>query len=157
MASSLPPIPRLVFTVIEPISLVAGFLAAVLDPAAFIEQQVPRKDPAGLTDGAISVALQLGNLYLLLGFCGLAVFLSSSEVKVVRSYLFALWLGDIGHVAFSSYSLGADKLLRPAEWNAVAWGNIGFTIFLFTIRSLYFIGALGPDRGAVAQRRQKTA
>lgn len=109
---------------------VAGFLAAVLDPAAFIEQQVPQKDPAGLTDGAISVALQLGNLYLLLGFCGLAVFLSTSEVKVVRSYLFALWLGDIGHVAFSSYMLGADKLLRPVEWNAVTWGNIGFTVSL---------------------------
>jgi len=26
-------------------------------------------------------------------------------------------------------------------WNAVVWGNVAFTIFLFTTRSLYFLGA----------------
>lgn len=74
------------------------------------------------------VAWQLGNLYLLMAFMGLAILHTTSEAKVVKSYLFALWLGDIGHVGFSTYALGLEKLMKPLEWNAVTSGNIGFTV-----------------------------
>ncbi|PHH85893.1 hypothetical protein CDD83_11033 [Cordyceps sp. RAO-2017] len=146
MASSLPTVPRLVFTIVEPLSLVAGFLGAVGDPAWFAAEQVPQKVPPAVTPNGIVLALQLGNLYLLMALVGLAVLLTTSEVKVVRRYLFALWLGDIGHVLFSCRGLGMDRLMRPAEWNAMAWGNIVMTVWLFSMRSAYFLGVFGPDK-----------
>lgn len=74
------------------------------------------------------VACQLGNLYLLMAFMGLAILNTTSEAKVVRAYLFVLWLGDIGHVGFTVYGLGMDRIAEPLEWNAVTMGNITFTV-----------------------------
>ncbi|KAL6857993.1 hypothetical protein ACO1O0_005439 [Amphichorda felina] len=155
MASLLPPIPRLVFSVIEPISLVAGFCGAVIDPAWFISEQVPQTEPVRVNENSIVVAWQLGNLYLLMAFMGLAILHTTSEAKVVKGYLFALWLGDIGHVGFSTYALGLEKLMKPLEWNAVTSGNIGFTIFLFMMRSAYFLGLFGQDRAAVPTSKKR--
>ena len=31
-------------------------------------------------------------------------------------------------------------------WNPMAWGNIGVTLGLFSVRILYLFGALGQDR-----------
>lgn len=108
----------------------AGFLGAVNDPAWFVAEQVPQKlvPAAAVTENSIVLAWQLGNLYLLMAFVGLFVLNSTSEVKVVRSYLWALWLGDIGHVAFSCYGLGKERMMNPSEWNGMAWGNIVFTV-----------------------------
>ncbi|KJZ69616.1 hypothetical protein HIM_11004 [Hirsutella minnesotensis 3608] len=157
MASSLPTIPRVVFTIVEPLSLVAGFLGAVSDPAWFAAEQVPQQVPSAVTPNSLVLALQLGNLYLLMAFVGLAVLLTTSEVKVVRNYLVALWLGDIGHVAFSCHGLGAERLKRPSEWNAMAWGNIAMTLFLFVMRSAYLVGVFGPDKPQPAGASSKKA
>ncbi|KAH7304900.1 hypothetical protein B0I35DRAFT_484096 [Stachybotrys elegans] len=156
MAASLPIVPRLVFTIIEPLSLVAGFLGAVLDPVWFAEQQLPHDAPLTTSrNTAVTLALLLGNLYLLLAFIGLAVLTTTSEPVVVRAYLVALWLGDIGHVAFSMYSLGWEQAMDPAGWNSMAWGNIGFTVFLFTVRSLYFLGSFGPGAPAASAKPKR--
>ncbi|GJN81354.1 hypothetical protein PLIIFM63780_004887 [Purpureocillium lilacinum] len=154
MASSLPTLPRVTFTVIEPISLVAGFLGAVTDPAWFVAEQVPQKAPAPVTENSIVLAWQLGNLYLLMGLVGLAVLLSTSEVRVVRRYLAALWVGDVGHIAFSCYGLGRERMMDPAGWNAMAWGNIAMTLFLLSMRSAYFLGAFGPDKATVPRAKK---
>lgn len=108
----------------------AGFLGVVSDPAWFVAEQVPQTlvPAAPVTENSIVLAWQLGNLYLLMAFLGLFVLNSTSEVKVVRSYLWALWLGDIGHVAFSCYGLGSERMMNPSAWNAMAWGNIVFTV-----------------------------
>ncbi|KAF4466063.1 hypothetical protein FALBO_7076 [Fusarium albosuccineum] len=145
MASSLPSFPRVVFTIIEPISLVGGFLGAVTNPAWFIGEQVPQKHVPVTPESSIVVAWQLGNLYLLLAFIGLAVLSTTSENKVVRAYLVALWLGDVGHIGFSCYGLGWNRLMNPAGWNAMTWGNIGMTLFLLLTRTAYFTGLFGPD------------
>ncbi len=76
------------------------------------------------------MAQQLGNMYLLMCFVGLAVLTTTSEIKVVRSYLFALWLGDIGHLAFTCLALGKERSMQPLAWNAMTWGNVGFTVSL---------------------------
>ncbi|UNI24216.1 hypothetical protein JDV02_009982 [Purpureocillium takamizusanense] len=157
MASSLPTLPRVTFTIIEPISLVAGFLGAVTDPAWFVAEQVPQKVPDPVTENSIVLAWQLGNLYLLLGLVGLAILTSTSEVRVVRRYLAALWVGDVGHIAFSCYGLGRDRMMNPAGWNAMAWGNIAMTLFLLTMRSAYFLGAFGPDNIKATVARAKKA
>ncbi|KAF4339272.1 hypothetical protein FBEOM_6808 [Fusarium beomiforme] len=147
MASSLPTFPRIVFTVVEPISLVAGFVGAVIDPAWFIGEQSPQKNDVDASHNSIIIAWQLGNLYLLLAFIGIAVLSTTTENRVVRAYLVALWLGDVGHVGFSSYGLGWHKLSSPSQWNAVTWGNIAMTLFLLFTRTAYLTGFFGPDHG----------
>lgn len=107
---------------------IAGFLGAISDPAWFVAEQVPQKEPIHVTENSIVLAWQLGNLYLLLGFIGLSIFWSTSEVKVVRSYLVALWLGDVGHIFFSCYGLGWDRIRVPSEWNSMFWGNVVTTV-----------------------------
>lgn len=159
MASSLPSVPRVVFTVVESLSLVAGFAGAVSHPAWFMAEQVPQQAPQtqAVSEASIVVARQLGNLYLLMAFVGLAALCTTSEVKVVRSYLVALWLGDIGHMAFCCHALGPKRIVNPSEWNAMAWGNIAMTAFLFAMRSAYFLGVFGPDKPAVARANKKSA
>ncbi|EKJ72071.1 hypothetical protein NXS19_005492 [Fusarium pseudograminearum] len=145
MASSLPTFPRVVFTIIEPISLVAGFVGAVIDPAWFMNEQVPQSNVINPSGNSIMVTWQLGNLYLLLGFLGIAILSTTNEISVVRAYLIALWLGDIGHVGFSYYGLGWDMSMSLMKWNAVTWGNIAMTLFLFFTRTAYFTGLFGTD------------
>lgn len=98
------------------------------NPAWFIAEQVPQTESATVNENSVVVAWQLGNLYLLMAFMGVAILNTTSEVKVVKGYLFALWLGDIGHVGLSAYALGLEKLMKPLEWNALAGGNIAFTV-----------------------------
>jgi hypothetical protein len=74
------------------------------------------------------VALQLANMYLLAGMIGVAVLSTTAEVKVVRSYLVALWLADIGHVGLTWYGLGTVNLMDVSGWSAVTWGNIAATV-----------------------------
>ena len=107
---------------------VAGFLGAISDPAWFVAEQVPSKEPVVVSENSVVVAWQLGNLYLLMAFMAIAIFSTTSEIKVVRSYLVALWLGDIGHVGFSCYGLGSERTMNPKGWNAMAWGNIAVTV-----------------------------
>ncbi|KAF4992367.1 hypothetical protein FGRMN_7223 [Fusarium graminum] len=147
MSSCLPAFPRTVFTIIEPISLVAGFIGVVIDPAWFIGEQTLQHDITEASMNSITVAWQLGNLYLLMAIMGVAILFSTSEIKVVRAYLIALWIGDIGHLFFTSCGLGWEASTTPLEWNAMTWGNIGMTLFLFFTRTAYLTGLFGPDHG----------
>ncbi|KAK4077332.1 uncharacterized protein Triagg1_3664 [Trichoderma aggressivum f. europaeum] len=146
MAASLPPFPRLVFTVLEPLSLVAGFAGAVYDPAWFVAQQIPQDKPLVASDNSIVMAHQLGNMYLGMCLVGLALFWTTSEARVVRSYLVALLIADAGHVGFTVHGLGSDRFMDVSGWNAMAWGNLGATLFLAFTRIAYLSGMFGPDR-----------
>jgi len=165
MATILPPFPRLVFTILEPLSLyvstllfyqqvtdsirsIAGWLAPIMDPHAFISDQVLHNFPQDLTLGAHVVALQLSNVYLLLALLGVAVLYTTSEPKVVRNYIIALWIADIGHLAATYYVVGYKHFIDVGHWNSMAWGNIGATVFLFVTRSAYLMGLFGNDRSA---------
>ncbi|KAI5922321.1 hypothetical protein F4810DRAFT_674377 [Camillea tinctor] len=161
MASQLPTFPRAIFTIVEPISLIAGCLGPFFSPDWFIANQIPLPAAAddaaataaavaGPTDNARLVALQLGNAYGLLFMVGVAVLYSTSELKVVRNYLIALWIADIGHVGLTCWLLGYGRTLDVGSWNAMTWGNIGATTFLCLTRTAYLLGFFGPDRPAVA-------
>ncbi|CAK7208982.1 hypothetical protein SBRCBS47491_000282 [Sporothrix bragantina] len=145
MASQLPAIPRLVFTVVEPISLIGGCVPALFATNWFIREQIAEalSAPAvALSDQARLVAQQLGNAYGLLFMVGVAVLYTSTELKVVRNYLVALLIADVGHVGLTIIALGPDRFAAVGEWNAMAWGNIGFTVCLQGSRAL----SLGPER-----------
>ncbi|KAM0322732.1 hypothetical protein ACHAQA_009323 [Verticillium albo-atrum] len=128
MASALPAFPRIVFTILEPLSLVAGFVGAVVDPDKFVADQIAHDTPLVPSDNGRVVTLQLGNIYLLLAMIGVAVLSSTTEVKVVRRYLVALWVADLGHLWACFHGLGYDRFVDVAQWNAMAWGNIGATV-----------------------------
>lgn len=155
MASRLPAFPRFVFTVFEPISLVAGTVAAIFSPEWFISQQI---DQAGhrvpSTDSNLLVAQQLGNCYFLAFLVALAVLYTTTELAVVRNYLKALWIADITHVGLTFYALGYERSVAVGEWNATTWGNIGITVFLCLTRTAYLLGLFGPNGPPSASRRK---
>ncbi|KAE8443438.1 hypothetical protein EG329_001835 [Mollisiaceae sp. DMI_Dod_QoI] len=155
MTSILPPIPRYVMTVFEPLSLVAGAVAPFISPEWFVAEQIPGHSTQPITTQTAMVAYQLGNIYLLLAMVGIAVLYTTTEPKVVRNYVIALWLADIGHVAVTCWVMDYEKLVDVAGWNALTWGNIGATAGLFFVRTAYLLGLFGPDRKPVSSRAKK--
>lgn len=85
-----------------------------------------------MSENSVVVAQQLGNMYLLGFFIAMSVFLTTSETKVIRAYLVALLLGDIGHIAFTCLALGKERMLRPQEWNTMTCANVGFVVSFST-------------------------
>ncbi|KAI1300426.1 hypothetical protein F5Y03DRAFT_397144 [Xylaria venustula] len=156
MASQLPSFPRTVFTIIEPISLVAGFLGPLIDADWFIASQIDNSATAGVSESenARLVALQLGNAYGLLFLVGVAVLYTTTELKVVRNYLVALLIADITHVGLTCWGLGYEKAVDVPAWNAVTWGNVGFTALLGLTRTAYLLGLFGPDKHARASKKE---
>ncbi|TVY73508.1 hypothetical protein LSUE1_G006446 [Lachnellula suecica] len=149
MTSVFPAFPRFVFTVLEPISLIAGAVAPFVSPEWFIAEQTPKASLQLASANARVVAYQLGNIYLLLAMVGIAVLYSTTEPKVVRNYVVALWIADIGsHVAITCYNIEYAELVNFAEWNPMTWGNIGATVALFLTRTAYLLGIFGPNRQA---------
>jgi len=128
MASQLPTFPRVVFTIFEPISLLAGAIPAIFTPDWFISEQIASPVPVSSTAQAQLAAQQLGNCYFLAFLLGVAVLYSTSEIRVVRNYLVALWIADISHIAITAVGLGYETTMAPGTWNNMAWGNIGATV-----------------------------
>ncbi|KAI1747471.1 hypothetical protein F4782DRAFT_552049 [Xylaria castorea] len=155
MASRLPSFPRTVFTIVEPISLVAGCLGPLIDVDWFIASQIDNPALPASSGNARLVALQLGNAYGLLFLVGVAVLYTTSELKVVRNYLVALLIADITHVGLTCWGLGYDRAVDVAGWNAVTWGNVGFTIFLGLTRTAYLLGLFGRDAAAAVRASSK--
>lgn len=66
---------------------------------------------------------------------GIGVLYSTTEAKVVRNYVIALWIADIGHVAITCYGMEYAKLADIANWNPMTWGNIAATVsFAYFVR-----------------------
>ncbi|KAI0509222.1 hypothetical protein F5B22DRAFT_649270 [Xylaria bambusicola] len=158
MASQLPSFPRTIFTIVEPISLVAGFLGPLVDVDWFIASQIDdgaaAASPSVSSDNARLVALQLGNAYGLLFMVGVAVLYTTNELRVVRNYLVALLIADITHVGLTCWGLGYERAIDVAGWNAVTWGNVGFTALLGLTRTAYLLGLFGPDKPVSAAKKE---
>ena len=150
MSSILPPIPRFVFTVFEPLALAVGFLSAVLDTSNFISSQLPSITPNFPEPTAANrlLALQLGNVYGLLAMIGCGILYTTTEPKVVRNFLFACAVADVGHLLATYAVMGHESFLDVGQWSQTVWGSIGITAGLFVTRVLYLAGAMGKDRGA---------
>ncbi|PVH70163.1 hypothetical protein DL98DRAFT_521772 [Cadophora sp. DSE1049] len=154
MTSILPSFPRFVMTVFEPISLIAGCAAPFVSASYFVSEQIPNSPSVPLDANTSMVAYQLGNIYLLLAMVGIAVLYTTTEAAVVRNYVIALWLADISHVGITCYVMPYEQLVDVASWNAMTWGNIGATVFLFSVRTGYLLGLFGPDRQPVVPWRK---
>ncbi|KAL8817203.1 MAG: hypothetical protein Q9223_003920 [Gallowayella weberi] len=154
MSAILPFFPRLVFTVLEPLACIGGYIASVSDTTSFAAAQVPSITPTPLTSTNQILALQLGNCYGLLALIAIGVLYSTNEAKVVRNFLIACAIADVGHLWATYIVLGYANFVDVKGWNSLAWGNIGFTLFLFVTRVGYLAGMFGRDRvvGSVKKR-----
>lgn len=103
-------------------------MPAVFLPDWFVSEQIARSAPVALTDNSRVVAQQLGNCYGLAFLVGIAVLYTSSELRVVRNYLIALLIADVGHLAITYGALEYDRIVYVGEWNPMTWGNVGATV-----------------------------
>lgn len=87
---------------------------------------------------------------------GLGVLYTTTEPKVVRNYVIALAIGDVGHLIVTGLGLGWDGLVNVRGWNDMAWGNVGVTAGLFATRAAYLMGLFGEDRVAGVEGRKST-
>lgn len=115
-------------------------MATFISTDWFIEEQIDSPQLLQHNDNARLVALQLGNAYGLLFILGVTTLHTTTELKVVRNYLWALWIADIGHIGITAYLLGYDRFMAFSDWNAMTWGNIGATVsrelcFIFLSRN----------------------
>ena len=87
-------------------------------------------------------------MYGLSALLGVGLLYATTEPKVVRNYILALAVGDVGHLVVTGLGLGWEGLLDVGGWNDMAWGNLGVTTGLFVTRVGYLMGLFGEDRVA---------
>ena len=68
---------------------------------------------------------------------------TTTELKVVRNFLIACAIADVGHLAVTYRVMGHGPFTDVTGWNAVAWGNIGITFGLLLTRLAYLGGWFG--------------
>lgn len=122
----------------------------------FIAGQTPGiAVPPTLHPSSLALAYQLGNVYSLLCLVGVGVCHATTEPKVLRNYLIGLAIGDVGHVYATYLGMGWDAFANVAAWNALTWGNIGVTTFLFINRIAYLLGAFGYAKAPKAAAKRE--
>ncbi|CRG82876.1 hypothetical protein PISL3812_00222 [Talaromyces islandicus] len=156
MLSLLPTWPFILFGIIEPLSMVGGFLAPLLDTDNFIAGQTPPTNPPPLPHHASTLVLsyQIANIYGLVGLLAVGVIYGSSERHVVRNLILSLAVADIGHMYAMYAVIGLEAFLDVASWSPVAWGSIGFTGFLFVNRVAYLLGAFGSEAATTNEKKR---
>lgn len=130
-----------VFGVMEPTLQILGFVVASFTPHYFALTQTPTPISHTLLPSEKIVTYQLGNLLLLVAILGLSFMNSTNDPAVVKTYLSVLWWGDLGHIGVTAWCMGPERLLSLREWIVMNWTSMGLPIVLFTMRSLYFLGA----------------
>lgn len=107
-------------------------MPAVFLPDWFVSEQVAGSALVTLTDNSRVVAQQLGNCYGLAFLVAIAVLYTTNELPVVRNYLIALLIADVGHLAITFVALGYERSVSIADWNPMTYGNIGATVRVTT-------------------------
>ena len=72
----------------------------------------------------------------------------------MRNYLIACAIADIGHLWVTYVVVGYANFVDVSGWNSLAWGNIGFTFFLFVVRVGYLAGMFGNDRVVASVKKR---
>ncbi|KAL4821030.1 hypothetical protein BDW67DRAFT_76458 [Aspergillus spinulosporus] len=157
-ATILPTWPHIVFAIFEPITLIGGWLAPLLDLQGFVVGQIPSipaPEELEVHGTSFALACQLANVYGLLALLGAGVLYASSEPKVLRNYLVALAIGDVGHIYVTYLAMGSELFFDVSGWNVLTWGNVGVTAFLFVNRLLYCLGVFGYAEGGSVKELKK--
>ncbi|KAF7157720.1 hypothetical protein CNMCM6106_003573 [Aspergillus hiratsukae] len=158
MSTIFPTWPHILFAVIEPITLICGWALPFWDLKGFITDQVPGlTGPESIHPTSAALAFQLANLYGLLCILGIGICYSTTEPRVLRNYLYALAIADVGHIYVTYCCMGHDRFVDVMNWNVLTWGNVGVTGFLLINRIAYLVGLFGEARGPANKNRRKAA
>lgn len=125
---------------------VGGYIYPTFSPSKFAAAQLPSLVPTPLTPTSRILTLQLGNVYGLLALIGVAVLYTTTEQRVVRNFVIACAIADVGHLAVTYHVMGHANYVDVGSWNSMAWGNIGVTAFLFVVRVGYLLGLFERKR-----------
>ncbi|KZP02263.1 hypothetical protein FIBSPDRAFT_880457 [Athelia psychrophila] len=140
--STIPFLPyKLFFLYIEPISAIAGAYYAAIQPQDYLQDLAPTAPTPHMTTAMGMTLMQLANLYALFALHEHLVLSSTSSLKVWRRILFCLLVADFGHLATMA-PLGSGIFWRFWEWNAMAWGSVGF-VYVGASMRLSFLAGLG--------------
>jgi len=151
------PLPyRLFFLLIEPISTLLGAYYAYFKPSTYLSETafpaanfLPSNPSTSniipLPTSSLVTLQQLANLYVAFAINEALVLRSTSDLKVWRALLLGLLIADFGHL-WSVRHLGLGYYWRVWEWNAMAWGNVGFVYVGATMRMCFLVG-VGLDDG----------
>ena len=120
-----------------------GFSAIVSSPHGYVSVQVPGAEtPAPLPPGSTVVALQLGNVFLLVAALGvLCCFMS--HPSFARNYLLILACADLGHIYSSYVGMGSQQFWDIGAWNDTVWLNVGVSAFFCVNRIATVMGVFG--------------
>ena len=78
------------------------------------------------------------------------------SAKLVRNYIVALAVGDVGHLAVTGWGMGVKGMLDVGGWSSVAWGNMGITGGLLAVRLAWLGGWFGESETVVRRQEQKS-
>lgn len=126
-------------------------------PQQYYADQAPHADVSKLifTPQALSVTLQLGNVFLLLA--AIAVICCwTKHPEIARRYLIAVAFADLGHIYAAYKGLGHEVFWDLTQWNDVAYGNIGASAFLHINRWLTVAGLFGKLASSSVAAGKKT-
>ncbi|KAI3399489.1 hypothetical protein diail_6751 [Diaporthe ilicicola] len=128
-----------------------AWIVLLQDPYSYYASQSPVPVPLPVEGGfpgqALSLSLQLGNIFLLLA--GIAVVCCfSSSPGTARWYLVAVAFADYGHIYAAYRGIGPEVFWDVAQWNDMLWGNVGASAVLNLGRWLTVLGAFGPIRSS---------
>ncbi|KAH7631626.1 hypothetical protein B0T09DRAFT_260847 [Sordaria sp. MPI-SDFR-AT-0083] len=156
-AFSLPLLYRLFFLLIEPLSALLGAFYAYFDKKTYLELTHAASAPGTPIPLGTSIVLsQLANLYLFFAINEALVLRSTSDIRVWKTVLFCLLIGDIGHL-YTVRELGLNIYWSPSTWNAIDWGNIPF-VYLGASMRIAFLADVGLYKsGKRLQKKKRTA
>lgn len=119
-----------------------AYVTHLQDPHQFYADQVP--SPGALASvqfpqQAQVLVYQLGNVYLLLAFLAV-VCCWMTDRTVIRGYLAAVALADLGHIFAVYRVVGADIFWDVSQWNGMMFGSVGVSAFLHVHRLITLLG-----------------
>lgn len=137
---AIPPLYRLFFLYIEPISALVGAYFAHFDPSAYLLlTHAPSFVPP--TSGTTAVLSQLANLYFLFAINEAFVLRSTSDLRVWRTLLFGLLVADLGHLwSVNGTGTAWEVYVAFWRWNEMAWGNVAFVYAGAMMRTCFLAG-----------------
>lgn len=155
-AFSLPFLYRLFFLLIEPLSALLGAFYAFFNQKTYLELTHAASSPDTIPLGTSIVLSQLANLYLFFAINEALVLRSTSDIRVWKTVLFCLLIGDVGHL-YTARELGVDIYWSPmTRWNAIDWGNIGF-VYLGAAMRIAFLADVGLYKSGKRLQKKRTA
>lgn len=99
-----------------------------------------------------ALAYQLSNIYGVTFLLSVGVCYATTEPKVLRNYVIALGIGDVGHCVGTYWAIGHEAFVDVAGWNFLTWANFAFSVFLLVNRVAYLLGGFGQPKVDVQKK-----